>query len=540
MSRNRASAAGPVGALLALAAALVGAGPPGLAAQDDCQWLAPTGDYNREGALNRIRVTTPHLLCRDGVRIRADSARFYDTRDYYELYGNVLYEDADRILRALRAQYYRSTGRLQAQQDIRLTRRSDNALITGENLVYTQGGPADNGVLIVTGGRPHAVLYTTRDTVRGGDVPDEPAGSPPAPWDIDADRIEMEGEDRFDASGDVEIRRDSLEAFADRAVYDTGVGQLTLLGRARMLDAGYALEGDTIDAVLPGDVIEEIVSRRRAVLTGEDLDVRAPLIRMLMSEGTLDRLVAVTHTRDDTTATEPAEPEGELAGAPLPPVTDAALLQAEHPARPVARARDFVIVADSVDVRLPGEVLERLVAVGSAYGESAGRDSLNVEDLPEVARRDWIDGHTIEALFARVTSPDTPEAAAADTVTPPGEPPVTPPEPLDPAEEPAAADTTEARYRLERLTASGSARSLYRMAARDTGAAATEQGPHQPAIHYVVGDTIVLTLEEGAIRTMDVVGQVRGVHWEPVGRPGGTASARRPRPAPEPDERGGT
>lgn len=476
---------------LAFVALALSALPGGrAAAQEDCQWLPPSGDLLGTGNLTRVK--TPHLLCRDGVRIRADSTRFYENRNYFELYGNVLVENPERILRSGRAQYFRATGRLQAQQDVRLTRKSDNTLITGETLVYEEAGrgrPQDH--MTVTGGRPHAVLYVRTDTVRPDSLaPAQPASEPPVPYDVDADRIELTGQEFFDASGRVEITRDSLQAYGDRALYEQGAGTLELLGRARMVNGGYTLVGDTIQALMPEEVIREVVARRRASLEGEDLDVRAPRIRMMMTEGKLDRLVAVT--LGDSVAPE-APPEEELGGAPPPPTSGAALLLAEHPSRPVARARDFVIVADSVDVLLPGEVLERLIAVGTAHGENTARDSLDTEGLPEVARRDWIDGQRIEAAFARVQVPDTAGSEAG---------------------------STRGEYRLESLVAGGSARSLYRMAARDS-AAAVQDSVARPAIHYVTGDTITLTLDDGQISRMEVVGQVQGVHWEPTARGGG-------------------
>jgi hypothetical protein len=156
----------------------------------------------------------------------------------------------------------------------------------------------------------------------------------------------------------------------------------------------------------------------------------------------------------------------------------------------VVRAEDFLIIADSVDVLLPSEVLESLTAVGTAHAESTARDSLNTASTPDIIRRDWIDGGTIVATFGQST------------------------------------DSTAGEYRLERLVSSGSARSLYRMAASDS-ANAEFQGEQRPAVHYVGGDTIVLMLEEGAIRSMEVVNQVRGWHFEPIDR-GGTP------PPPEP------
>jgi hypothetical protein len=318
------------------------------------------------------------------------------------------------------------------------------------------------------------------DTVRPGEDPIV-ENRETAPYEVDADRIEIAGAAGLDASGNVRITRDSLDAYADRSIFDQEGGTLLLLGRARLIDRGTTFEGDTIDLILPEDVIREIIARRRAVLNNEDLDVRAPSIHILMTDGRMDRLVAIA----DTGSTE-GRPD-PLSGAAQPPATEASLLLAEHPARPVVRAEDFLIISDSVDVLLPGEVLQSLTAVGNAHAESTARDSLNTAATPDVIRRDWIDGQTIVATFTSV-----------------------------PAE---GADSTAREYRLEQLVSTGSAQSLYRMAASDS-AAAEFQGEHRPAVDYVVGDTIVLTLQEGAIRRVEVANQVRGWHFEPIDRGG--------------------
>jgi hypothetical protein len=456
--------------------------PLGAGAQQECEFLAPSGNFDSTNGFTR--VTTPHVICPDGTRIRADSLRRTDSSGYYDFFGSVLLEDPVRILRAARAQYFANTGRLQAQQEVRLTRKEDNSLVTGENLVYDVGdGDAGEERLVMTGGRPHAVVYPAAvDTVRPGDEPS--AGSEAAPYEVDADRIEIVGAADLDASGDVRITRDSLEAHADRSVFDQEEGMLALLRRARVIDRGSLLEADSIDLILPEDVIREIIARRRAVLTNEDLNMRAPFIHILMTDGRMDRVVAVGDTGT------PAGTPDPLSGASQPPAPATSLLLADHPARPVVRAEDFLIIADSVDVLLPSEVLESLTAVGTAHAESTARDSLNTASTPDIIRRDWIDGGTIVATFGQST------------------------------------DSTAGEYRLERLVSSGSARSLYRMAASDS-ANAEFQGEQRPAVHYVGGDTIVLMLEEGAIRSMEVVNQVRGWHFEPIDR-GGTP------PPPEP------
>jgi len=73
------------------------------------------------------------------------------------------------------------------------------------------------------------------------------------------------------------------------------------------------------------------------------------------------------------------------------------------------------------------------------------------------------------------------------------------------------------------------------MPASDSAAAEFEGAP-RPAVHYVGGDTIVLSLAEGSIQTMEVVNQVRGWHFEPIQRGGSSrpaASSSTESPAPD-------
>jgi hypothetical protein len=76
----------------------------------------------------------------------------------------------------------------------------------------------------------------------------------------------------------------------------------------------------------------------------------------------------------------------------------------------------------------------------------------------------------------------------------------------------AQPDSAKPKYRIEQLTASGKARTLYRMEPNDSAKA---RGDRHPAIHYVSAASIVLQWNEGEIKEMEVHGQTEGVHAEP-------------------------
>jgi hypothetical protein len=142
--------------------------------------------------------------------------------------------------------------------------------------------------------------------------------------------------------------------------------------------------------------------------------------------------------------------------------------------------------------------------MGGARGESAGRDTLNAPDTPLLISKDWLEGDTIKAFFreAGAAPSATGDSLAAEEVSPPAPETATP------------GDTTETDYQLDRLLALGGARSMYRMAPSDS-VVAEEDG--RLAVHYVVGDEITILLNEaGEAEKMEVVGQTRGIHLEPI------------------------
>ncbi len=111
------------------------------------------------------------------------------------------------------------------------------------------------------------------------------------------------------------------------------------------------------------------------------------------------------------------------------------------------------------------------------------------------------------------------------------------------------ADTTRKNYELERLVARVNARSLYRLEASDTTAAAVTDTTaaavtdttmaavtdttmadeeERLAIHYVTGSTIIIHLKDGEIDRMEVE-DAKGIHMEPIRRRGTNATSQEDR-----------
>ena len=102
--------------VLALVAAFGFLGAADAVAQEGCDFQEGSGTLRTldEGGGPITYVSTPNLVCRDGVRIRADSAASFQSSNYVQLLGNVRFEDPDQRLTARYAEYFTTVGRLQA------------------------------------------------------------------------------------------------------------------------------------------------------------------------------------------------------------------------------------------------------------------------------------------------------------------------------------------------------------------------------------------------------------------------------------------
>ena len=644
----------------------------GVAAQGSCDLLQSrfsTVQVTGDGFFNYI--SDPVFGCEGGVIIRADSAVLDDVSGYTRFIGNFEYSDSAASMTADRADHFASEGRLIGVGNVHIIDGASGATFEGDSTVLVgSSSRREDGemtILGLDGRRAHAVILVTPQAAAadsaepppdsaaaesdsteaadspeappdsaatendpadaagtGGEVAPEPEPSPPdttpVPYDIDAERIYLSGADYMLATGNAELYNDEFRALADSIEYRETTGKLFLRGTAPRVfgyGAEYVLSGDAVDLDMNGN---QVAARGDAALSGSEIDLTAPEIRVLMVDGVLDRIVAMNErppeteppglpeevegpSGDSAAATAAASEEqaaGDVQAEPTEvvlgeaiPLTDesipgdadaprdasgetadsAAVLP---PARPRAVAETFELEGDSIHVLAPDEVLERVVAVGDARGESLARDSLNTEDTPEIARSDWVSGDTIIAVFRPV---------AADTSTATG---------TEPASSEAAGG-----YQLDRLVARGEAASLYRMTPSGGGAegegegdevgegdeesvdelpqpdaagaeageqvagqgeeqaaeeavaeeevsgepaqeAATEEDPGareptgeaggeeaaaQPepdirlALHYVRGDLITIFMQDGEVTSVIVEGNAQGVQLEPLAPP---------------------
>jgi hypothetical protein len=466
--------------LLALALVLPFALPATGAAQAGTCQLLENRFLNRQdmGGFAVVAVAGPlRVACEGGTTLRADSAMVFEASNEVQLFGRVDYRDPTRTLTSNYATYSSVTGRLYATGNVVFTDVARGSTLRGPELEYFRAMAGRPQPQVIAGQRPHLTVVPSGNTQNR------------EPLQIDGDRITSVGETFFSASGNVVIHRSDLDASAAEATHDGTAQTLNLRGNAKISGERFDLSGETVDATLPQNRLERVVARRNAELASEKLRVDGPEIQLFFADDLLQRLV--TRRLD-----------GGLTGAGAP---SGAARPAEE--RPLVAATGLLLEADSVEAVLPVQVLERVIAVGKAHGETvdtAGQPRAATGPRARLAKqprpaepgitrdRDWVLGDTITGFFARkdsaaVAAARTAARAAGDTATSP-------------------ADEVE----LERVVAKGAARSFYRV--REEGQPAAER----PGMNYLVAREIELTLEDGELDVADARGLQRGVYLDPT------------------------
>jgi lipopolysaccharide export system protein LptA len=136
--------------------------------------------------------------------------------------------------------------------------------------------------------------------------------------------------------------------------------------------------------------------------------------------------------------------------------------------RAQALSPERIVTADSIDAQMPNQHLRLVHAVGDAYANSIPDTSHIIS-----TERDWMRGDVVVAEFDSIAPGDT----------------VSKPQP-------------------KRLVATGNARSFYQLAG-------TAKGKAPPNINYVRGRIITVTFANRAVDKVDVVDKASGLYLEP-------------------------
>ena len=346
--------------------------------------------------------------------LRSDSLEYYGDEGRAFFIGHVDYSEPRLTLKSDYLTYFQREERILATSNVDATLPSGSNL-KGPTLEFWRSIPGVRQQNATAVGRP-TISIVERDS----------AGRPQPPVTVTGNSVWLVGDSVVASAGEVVVVRPELTATGDSLFLDAGTGLLRLMRTPRVVGRRgrpYTLVGETIDVLSPRRKLERVLAKSKAEATSEDLNLKADTIDLRILNDSLNRAVAWGASR----------------------------------ARAVSASQS--IVADSIDVLMPGQRLREMHAVGDAVAEGAP-DSTRFR----TEERDRLTGDTIVAHF------DTTASVLRDT-------------------------TSKPRIRL--LVSSGDATSLQHLPPRDTTL-------RTPAIVYVVGRAIDVDFDSGAVKRVQV------------------------------------
>jgi len=358
-------------------------------------------------------------------KIAGDSLEAMGDVKSYTLVGHAHYEETRITLDADRIYYFQTEERVLAEGNV--------VAVTQKGTVMR--GPRAEYFRAVPGLRAQSRLVATgRPVTRLS--PADAGGGATDTVDVVADRINDIADSLVYAGGSVVITRPDLVTTSDSATMDAGNEWARLTGRPRIEGKGeskYTLVGIQIDLWSKERRLTRVQAADSAKATSEDVTLVSDTIDLRLTDQKLSRAYAWGKSR----------------------------------AR--AKATDRDIIADSIDVDMPGQVMRELRALRSANAKSR-TDTTKFVSTEE----DWLRGDTIVATFDSTrTKPDS-------------------------ASKPV----------IKRIHASGNASSFYQVA--------SSQGPKAgPNLNYVKGRAITLLFgADRAVSSVTVTEKASGVYLE--------------------------
>ena len=451
----------------ALALALILTAPGIAHAQETqrCFWEAGGGQRIIQvapGIRNIYLSRTPNqqivLRCPDrGIRITADSLESYEGEGRVFLIGNVHYTEPRLSVDSDFLTYYQRDERVVANGSVH-ARLPNGSTLVGPVAEYLRATPTTRPVeRMNASGRP-TITLVQRDS----------ADQPSPPTTVLANAITTVGDSLVYAGGQVVVTREDVIARGDSMTLDSE-REVTRMMRASSIEGRrerpFRLSGLIIELTGADRRLRRVLSMGQARATSEDLTLTSDTIDLRVDADLLQRAISW------------------------------------GPSRARAFSSTQELIADSIDVSMPGQRVHEIHAVRGAAAH--GRPDSTRFRADTV---DWMRGDTIIARFdtARVDTARV-VAARADTAAPGA-----------PARDTAAAqpDTGAARDttgppRLRELHAIGNARSYYHLAPADTSL-------DRPAINYVTGREIIVDFQDQQVSRVNVLEQASGIYLEPT------------------------
>ncbi len=376
-------------------------------------------------------------------------------------------------LRADSAEYYEAEGRLYLVGNVHYT--EPRAAVDSRTMTYYQNDDhlhaEGNVVAVMSNGStlrgPSADYYRS--------TPQRPLARMFAPMRPTVTLVQRDTSGRGRPPDTAHVVANQITMQGDSLVYASGRVQITRPDLLATGDSAFMDSGSEFARLMREPLVKGLGSRT-FTLTGGVIDIYS-------KNRLLERVVAT--------------PNGHALSEDLELVADTVDLRIQNNQlqRVIAwgggrRARavspDREIVADSIDAIMPGQRVREVRALRKAYAES-NPDSGVVSE-----QRDWMRGDTIIARFDTLIGTDT-----------------------------------ASRPRIREIVAEGNASSFYQMK--------NSKGPQTlPTVNYVRGRIIDVIFEDRRVSTVTVTDQATGVLIEPAAAPATSPGATPVQPRPRP------
>lgn len=358
-------------------------------------------------------------------RLSGDSLEAMGDQKSYTIIGRAHYEEQRMRLDADRINYYQIDERVLAEGNV-VAVTENGTVMRGPRAEYYREMPGLRAQSrLVATGRPVTRLS-----------PADAGGGATDTVEVIADHVVDVADSLLYAGGSVVINRPDLTATSDSATMDSGAEWARLNGRPRIEGRGeskFTLVGRQVELWSRERKLTRVLSADSARATSDDVTLASDSIDLRLTEQKLSRAFAWGRSR----------------------------------ARAIATDRD--ILADSIDVDMPGQVLRELRALRGAVAKSKTDTSkfVSLED-------DWLRGDTIVAAFDSTR----------------------------------AAGDSAAKPQVRSILASGDASSFYQVASSQGARAA-------PNLNYVKGKAITVQFgADRAVSSVTVREKAAGVYLE--------------------------
>lgn len=431
--------------------------------------------------------------CRgQGNTIKADSAEHYDETNLLYLIGHVHYTEPRIKVDSDHMTYYQLEGRLIAEGRVFAVMPTGTTM-RGPWAEYLRVIPGLRSVSHMTAtGRPHLHLAQQDTTAPPPDTARRRSDSTSADTaGIDANRIVMEGDSMVYAAGQVIILRSDLKATSDSATFDNGTGFARLL-RTPLIEGTqskhpFTLRGSVIDIYSSNHELQRVVAKENGDAVSQDLHLTSDTIDLRLTDKQLSRAYAW------------------------------------GPARAHATTPERDILADSLNVIMPGQLVREVRAIRKAYATSVP-DTIKIKSKD----RDWMKGDTILAQFDSTSNSaqtsSGPQPGAAPRTSSRGGRGGSAADSSGAQQQQSAPRDTSAEPAIKTLTAFTDARALYQLPPKD-------RHSDKPALNYVRGRVIKIDFENRQVHTVTVLDSASGLYLEPATDSAAADSAKAARKA---------